>query len=128
METTEPVPVQPVPNIPPQVPQLPQKSGMGGPLIYALVIIILLLLLLFIFFMFLPKNTPLPEVQNTPSPTLQTSPSPFQQLVSEFSQTESFKIFEGRLESLRLENEGVNLSETELAFPLLDMDVSFSNR
>lgn len=127
METTDSVPVQTVPSVPSQNQEPTKNLGIEKPFIYVLIIVVFLFSL-FLILIFLPKKSPQPEVQNTPSPTFQASPSPFQQNLSEFSQTEPFKLFEGRLEAIRLENEGVNLSETELAFPLLDMDVTFSNR
>lgn len=126
METTnETSPIQSPPQAAP-IPPVP--TLFSGPLKVALIVGGAVLVLLLLVLLLVPRKTSQPQVVLEPSPTLMISPSSLPRAQSEFSKTEPFILFEGRLEGVKLENEVVNLTETELAFPLLDMNVTFQGR
>lgn len=96
-----------------------------GPLLLvgaaAFTVIVLLLLMVLVF------NRP-PPAPLLPSPlpsTTTSSASPDSGTVSEIARTEEFQKFEQKLNELRTANEKIDLSESPLTFPLLDMQVNF---
>lgn len=83
---------------------------------------VILLLLLLVVFTTPPPQTAIPS----PLPSAATaSASPQTDPVSEIGKTENFQKFEQNLNTLRAENEKIDLSEAALTFPLLDMNVNF---
>jgi len=85
------------------------------------------------FFIFLLILLVVTSVRNrntlvvTPSPEASAQPieSALPRSQSAYSQTAPFQQFEQNLKNLHSVNSTVNLSEIELAFPLLDTDVNF---
>lgn len=72
------------------------------------------------------KGTGPVVVDVTPSPSAVTFTSTPAREVSEFAKTADFMSFENDLNQLKTDNSTVNLTEAELTFPLLDMQVNFN--
>lgn len=88
--------------------------------------LIFLILLVLIMLTRPRQNVPLQVVPSaTPSASVGETPQPRKQ--SDFSKTEEFSRFEQDLNALQAENKSVDLSETELTFPFLDMNINFIN-
>lgn len=95
--------------------------------IIALVIIAVILVILFSMYRLLNRPAPF-----TPSPVPSADSASASALpardISEFGKTDDFKRYEEKLQALDKDAAMVDLSESELAFPLLDMNVNFSNK
>lgn len=85
-----------------------------------------MIILVVVLLIIVPKRPTQPR-NNTPSPVLVStaSASLIPKQLSTFGQTEEFKKFEATLDDLMRDNDTLDLNEEKLAFPLLDMQVSF---
>lgn len=89
----------------------------------ALGILIFAILLLIIFSLFRRPTQRQIITISTPSPEPTFSPIP--RVTSEFAKSEQFMQFEENKKKLQSDTTTVDLEETNLAFPLLDMSVGF---
>ncbi len=88
-----------------------------------LTILGILFLMIFIL-MLLPKKSIDITQEPTPIATVLATPSP-ELRISEFAQTEIFKLFEQQIASVAAELNETDLREDQLTFPLLDMNINF---
>jgi hypothetical protein len=83
-----------------------------------------ILLLLILVALMKPKQSPL-VLTPSPSPVLAPSPTAPPRETSAFAKTPEFAHFEQGIRQLQNDNLTVDLSEPNLSYPLLDMDVNF---
>ena len=96
----------------------PQTKLLIGIAATMLTIIVALLL-------FLPKRNAPVAVLPTVPPVSTVSASLTPRETSEFAKTDAFRQFDTDLENFQNDNNTVDVSETLLSFPLLDMQVNF---
>lgn len=134
METTEnqipaPAPLEPD-KTGVKIPQSPIKMLFNPtPKLKLLLIVGGILILLAIFSLLVPKPPSQPGSSDTkPLPSAISNASIEPRKVSEFGNTADFINFETTLKQLKADVISINLSESELTFPVLDMDVNFEKR
>jgi len=93
---------------------------------WSLVALIVLILLVVITSFISKPKPPLSALLSTPEPSQVASASGELRPVSSFGQTPEFAQFEERLNSYRGSLDTLDLNESQLTFPLLDMDVNFT--
>lgn len=71
------------------------------------------------------KKPPNSSISVTPSPFSQPSNPPTERKTSEFAKTPEFLDFENKLAELQEANKNIDLNETGLGFPVLEMHVDF---
>lgn len=63
----------------------------------------------------------------SPLPSAGAQVSPLTRSLSEYAQTEEFRNFETKLTSTRTDQDNLDLTEPQLAFPLLEMNINFDD-
>lgn len=90
-----------------------------------LIIIAAVLITIILILLILPKPKPPALIVPTPPPISTISATLIPRLTSEFSKTEEFLSFERNLGAVRADTEKLELTETKLSFPFLDMQLNF---
>ena len=92
------------------------------------IVAILIISLLFLLILLTSPTQVQPVPLSSPIIAASSSPNVPQRQESEFSQSEIFKSFEQNIQKLEIDSEDVDLTETEMSFPLLDWNVNFSEQ
>jgi hypothetical protein len=128
METTEnqAIPVQNDVQPEPGVPMSPIKMT---PLLKMLLLILAVLFgLVIVVLLVFPQAPPAQQVVvPSPLPSAGASTEPVTRPVSQFGQGLEFVAFEEKLKNTRVQQESLDLNESQLTFPLLEMNVNFDD-
>ncbi len=92
---------------------------------YALIGLVGLIILVIVATLFGKKSTSQPVTYPTIAPSLSASASAIVKPVSEFAQTQPFQAFEQNLQQLKAQVDESDLSEPQLEYPLLDMEMNY---
>lgn len=118
---------QPKTQMPPVKPKTPLEKFNSFTMQVKIIIIggALLFFLLALLISFSPRGPEQLVLVPSPLPSDTPEASASERQTSEFAKTEDFKKFEQNIKSLKDDNTNVDLSESQLSFPLLDMEVNF---
>lgn len=131
METTENIPPAEPTNVEVQpenqaaVEQKLSPVKLTRPLKFLLVFVAVLFLLLILVILLKPKALLPTAVVPQASPSSLTTVTPVPRPVSQFGQTPQFTQFEASLNALISTQENLDLTEAQLAFPVLEMNVNY---
>ncbi len=102
---------------------------LSRPLMFALIIFVLLVTTNIV--LMLTKKPPVPNFTPTPTPISQipaASTSTNTREVSQYGKTPQFQDFEKKLTDIESANKTIDLSETTLGFPVVEMHVDYENQ